>query len=149
MYQQDPEVFFGPSVFGEAWGTNAKKEHMFRKIIVLWPCRLRRQGQQTTLFLNCVVCLAFVPQASKKTLGQHKHLGTPLMHVDLMQFDPPLRVCSPGTPAGGLAPPRPPAKINTKMPYEDHPAVLQVKIKIKTRFPSGSEPKSAPNHRSQ
>ncbi len=25
IYQRDPEVFFGPSVFLEAWGTKAKK----------------------------------------------------------------------------------------------------------------------------
>ncbi len=32
--QRDPEVFCGPSGFLEAWGTKAKKPHVFRKIVV-------------------------------------------------------------------------------------------------------------------
>jgi hypothetical protein len=50
--QMDPEVFFGPSDFLEAWGAKAKTPHMFMKLMVLWPCRLRRQGQQTMIFLQ-------------------------------------------------------------------------------------------------
>ncbi len=30
-------MVFGPSVFGEAWGTRAKKPHLFLKIVVSWP----------------------------------------------------------------------------------------------------------------
>ncbi len=40
------------------------------KRVVFWPCRLRRQGQQTMILLKMRGCLASVPQASKKPLGQ-------------------------------------------------------------------------------
>ena len=46
--QRDPEVFVWPSGFSEAWGAQAKKRHLFKKILICWPCRLRRQGQRKT-----------------------------------------------------------------------------------------------------
>ena len=68
--QKDPVVVYWPSVFLEAWGTKAKKPHFFQKILVYWPCRIRRQSQKTSIFLNKYCFLALVPQASKKPLGQ-------------------------------------------------------------------------------
>ena len=56
--------------FLKAWGTKAKQPHMFRKRMVFGLCRLRRQGQKTIRALNNCVFLAWVPQASKKPLGQ-------------------------------------------------------------------------------
>jgi hypothetical protein len=63
-------VVYWPSGFGDAWGTKAQKPRLFRKMLVVWPCRLRRQGQQTNIFLNNCGFLALVLQASKKTLSQ-------------------------------------------------------------------------------
>ena len=68
--QRDPVVVYWPSGFLEAWCTKAKKRHFFKNIMVYWPCRLRRQGHQTSIFLNKCGFLALVPQASKKPLGQ-------------------------------------------------------------------------------
>ncbi len=64
-----PEVVFWPSVFLEAWGTKAKKPHMFQKCFC-WPCRPRRQGQQTTIVLKMCGFLALGPQASKNHLAK-------------------------------------------------------------------------------
>jgi hypothetical protein len=52
--------------FLEAWGTEAEKRHLLRKRVVFRPCRLRRHGQKTTLFLKTCGWLASVPQASNK-----------------------------------------------------------------------------------
>ncbi len=68
--QRDPVVVYWPSGFLEAWGTNANKPHFFRTLLVLWPCRRRRRGQQTSVFMNKCGFLALVPQASQKPLGQ-------------------------------------------------------------------------------
>ncbi len=76
--QKDPEVVFWPSVFLKAWGTKAKQPDIFRKILVFWPCRLRRQGRKTILFLKMCGFMALVPRASKKPPGQQKHFGIPL-----------------------------------------------------------------------
>ncbi len=64
--QRDPEVFFWPRVFWEAWGTPAKKPHTFQKRVFFWLCRLRRQGQQTSCFWKRYGFLALVPQAPQK-----------------------------------------------------------------------------------
>ncbi len=38
--QRDPEVVFWPSgVFVEAWGTKAKKPHIFKNNMFCWPSR--------------------------------------------------------------------------------------------------------------
>ncbi len=66
-------MFFWPSCLFEAWGTKAKKPHIFQKIPVFWPCRLRRQGPKTIFCWNKCVFLAWAPQASKKPLGQKIH----------------------------------------------------------------------------
>jgi hypothetical protein len=72
-------VFVWPSGFLEAWGTKAKTRHMFKKLLVFWPRRRRRQGQQTTLFRKMFGLLAWCPKASKNSLGQNKkHFGIPL-----------------------------------------------------------------------
>jgi hypothetical protein len=52
--QKDPEVVFWPSAFLEAWGTKANKSHIFKKIVVVWPCRRRRQGQRNHSLLDHV-----------------------------------------------------------------------------------------------
>ena len=36
-YQMDPEVFFWPSVFLEAWSTKAKTPHIFQKRVLAMP----------------------------------------------------------------------------------------------------------------
>ena len=70
-YQRDPEVFFWPSVFLEAWSTKAKTPHIFQKRVVLlagppsaarptnhsflknmWICGLGTQGLQKTSWLT-------------------------------------------------------------------------------------------------
>ncbi len=45
--QRDPEVFFWPSAFLDAWGTKAKKLHIFKNTVVFGPRRLRLQYQRT------------------------------------------------------------------------------------------------------
>ncbi len=59
----------------EARCAQAPKTHLLKQIIVVWPCRLRRQGQQKHDFLEDVRFFAFVPQASPKTLGQTNTSG--------------------------------------------------------------------------
>ncbi len=71
-----PKLFWGPSGFVEAWGAKANKPHNFKKSVIFWPCRLRRQGQKTIIFLKMCGCLASVPQASQKTLGQPNTSGS-------------------------------------------------------------------------
>ncbi len=73
-----PKRFFCQVFLLEAWGAKAEKPHISLKIMVFGPCRRRRQGQQTTLFLNMCGLLALVPQASPKTLSQQKHFRIPL-----------------------------------------------------------------------
>ncbi len=53
LTQRDPVVVW-PSVFLEAWGTKAKKPHVSRNILFFWPCRRRRQGQQTSITKNWI-----------------------------------------------------------------------------------------------
>ncbi len=67
---------FWPRCFLDAWGTKAKKPHLFRKILLVWPCSLRRQGKKTMIFYKKCGFLAWVPQASKKTLGQKNTSGS-------------------------------------------------------------------------
>ncbi len=52
--QRDTELVCWPSVFLEAWGTKANKLHFFKNIIMLGPCRLRRQGPKIGTFLKKV-----------------------------------------------------------------------------------------------
>ncbi len=70
LLQRDPEVVFWPSGVLEAWGTQAKRPHMFRKIVVVWPCRLRRQGQKTTVFLKMCGFWPWYPRPPKKDLAK-------------------------------------------------------------------------------
>ena len=70
-YQRDPEVFFWPSVFLEAWSTKAKTPHIFQNRVVLlagppsaarptnhsflknmWICGLGTQGLQKPSWLT-------------------------------------------------------------------------------------------------
>ncbi len=68
-----PKFCCWPSGFVEAWGTNAKKPRIFKKRVVCWPCRRRRQGRRNMIFL---VLLTVVPQASKTPLGQKGTSGS-------------------------------------------------------------------------
>ncbi len=66
-------LFWGPGI------PRPKNHKLLRKLLVCWPCRQRRQGQQTTNFLKMCGCLALVPEASKnhlapKTLRDPSHL---------------------------------------------------------------------------
>ncbi len=75
-YQRDPEVFFVCQVvFLDAWVAKANKPHFFNTIMVLWPCRLRRQGRKTSISLNIFVFWDLAHQASKNPLEQ---FGIPL-----------------------------------------------------------------------
>ncbi len=64
--QKDPEASVLAKCFFEAWGTKANKSHIFQQIMVVWPCRLQRQCQATTLSWEMCGFWASVPQASKK-----------------------------------------------------------------------------------
>ena len=75
--QQSLIVVYWPSGFLEAWGTKAKKPHFFRKLLVVWPCRRRRQGQKTSIFLeNCVFVGLGTPGLQKNTWPIN-HYGSP------------------------------------------------------------------------
>ncbi len=50
--QRDPEVFLLAKFFLEAGCAEAKNPQIFVKILVVWPCRLRRQGQETIFVLE-------------------------------------------------------------------------------------------------
>ncbi len=63
------KLFFG------GLGAKANKPPTFKKQVFCWPCRLRRQGPKTTMFLKTCGCLAWVPQASQKPLGQNTTSG--------------------------------------------------------------------------
>jgi hypothetical protein len=76
--------------FLEAWGTQAKRPHIFKKIMVCWPCRRRRQGQQIIIFCEMCGLFALVPQASQKTLGQKTTSGS---------LWPNLKRCPPYSPS--------------------------------------------------
>ncbi len=78
MVKGIPKWFFGRVVFWRL-GVVRQTNHVFKKIMVLWPCRRRRQGQKTTICLKMCGCLAFVPQASKKHLAK-KPLRDPCDH---------------------------------------------------------------------
>jgi hypothetical protein len=56
--------------FLESWGAKAQKRHMFKNIMVCWPCRLRRQDPQNTRFWKMCGLLDLAPQASQKTFVQ-------------------------------------------------------------------------------
>ncbi len=55
---------------------HGKRSHLFGKIVVVWPCRRRRQSQKNTMFKNMCGLMALVRQASKKTLGQTNTSGS-------------------------------------------------------------------------
>jgi hypothetical protein len=75
-------------VFGEnscsAWGTKAKEPHFVRKIVVVWPCRLRRQGQKTILFWKMYGFCPWYPRPPKNTWPK-KHFAIPLMRYLTVQ----------------------------------------------------------------
>ncbi len=73
--RRDPGVFCWPSGVLEAWGTKAKKQHMFRKLMVCWRCSRRRQCQKTIMFLKCVVAGLGTPSL-KKSLGKNTTTGS-------------------------------------------------------------------------
>ncbi len=50
-------------------GYQGQKNTLFRKIQVRWPCRRRRQGQQTCIFLNNVFFGPWYPRPPKKHLA--------------------------------------------------------------------------------
>jgi hypothetical protein len=75
--QRDPEVFLGPSVFGEACGTKATKPNIFKRRVVVWPFRQRWQGQQTCLFLKTCGCLGLGTPCLQKTIWPTTILGIP------------------------------------------------------------------------
>jgi hypothetical protein len=60
LYQRDPEQFFWPGSFLEAWGTKANTPHEAG-----WG--LRRQGQQPLVSGKCVVCWPWYPRPPKNT----------------------------------------------------------------------------------
>ncbi len=71
-------VFVGQVVFGRPGVPRQKTPYLLRKIMVFWPCRLRRQGQQTIILLNKYGFWALVPQASTNTWPK-KHYGIPVI----------------------------------------------------------------------
>ncbi len=71
-----PKWFLGPSGFWEAGVTKAKNNTCSGNGWCFWNCRRRRQCQKTTRFRKMFGLLAFVPQASKKTLGPNNTSGS-------------------------------------------------------------------------
>jgi hypothetical protein len=69
VVKEIPKCFCLPSGFLEAWGTKVEKPHNFKEIIVCCPCRLRRQGRTTTLFLKMCGFLPWYPRPPKKHLA--------------------------------------------------------------------------------
>jgi hypothetical protein len=72
--QRDPGVVCWPSCFGGLGYQGQDTTHV-EETNGFWPCRRRRQGQQTTIFLKVCDCLSFVPQASNKNPWPKKHYG--------------------------------------------------------------------------
>ncbi len=65
--QTDPRCFVGQMFVLEAWGNEASNTIYFQKKIVFGPCRRRRQGPKTSMFLKmCRFCCL-------GTLGVHKN----------------------------------------------------------------------------
>jgi hypothetical protein len=62
-------VFVGQMVFWRPGAPRPKTAHL-QENHSCGPCRRRRQGQNTTIVVKMCGCLASVPQASKKPLGQ-------------------------------------------------------------------------------
>jgi hypothetical protein len=77
LSQRDPDIVFGPSGVLEAWGTKAKKPHSFRKRMICWPCRLRRQGKKHDFHQKVRFGHLSTPGLQKKHLVK-KHFGIPL-----------------------------------------------------------------------
>ncbi len=80
LSQRDPEVVVWQIVVLEAWGTTAKKLHIFWKRVVVWRCRLRRQGPKTITFLKMCGLFGLGTAGLQKTFGQH-NFGIPLTQV--------------------------------------------------------------------
>jgi hypothetical protein len=53
-----------------AWGAKANKPHNVKKQTVFWPCRLRREGKTTTIFVKMCGFSALAPQDSKNILAE-------------------------------------------------------------------------------
>ncbi len=93
--------------FLEAWGTKANKPHFFRKRVVCWLCRLRRQGQQNSISLHKVwfVCLG-TPGLQQNTWPTN-HYGIPLTretheHTGIFTESEVLRFTGGSRPQGHL-----------------------------------------------
>ncbi len=76
VLERDPEVVFWPSDLLEARGTKAKKQHISKKIVFVWPCRLRRQGPKISLVIEMCGFLLVVSEASQKTVGPKSTSGS-------------------------------------------------------------------------
>ncbi len=63
-------VFWANLFFGGLGCRRPNSTHLFMKrVVFLFPCRLRRQGQTTIRFWEMCGFVALVPQASNKTSG--------------------------------------------------------------------------------
>ena len=62
---RDPVLVHWPRVFGEAWGTKAKKPPFSEQILFGWGRRLRGQGQNMNICLMKIVFLGpWYPRSS-------------------------------------------------------------------------------------
>ncbi len=80
--QRDPEVLSLAKCFLEVRGAKAKIPHMFKNIVVVWPCRRRRQGQKT-LVSGKVRLFCLRTQGLHNFTWPKKHFGIPLIRCDL------------------------------------------------------------------
>ncbi len=67
--------FLGPRGFLDVWGTEANKPRMFVKLICFWPCRRRRQDQQTMLFLKMSGFCGFGTPDVQNNTWPKNHVG--------------------------------------------------------------------------
>ncbi len=67
--QRDPQVILLAKCFFGGLRYPGHETHMFMKIVVVWHCRRGRQGQKTSMFLNCIVSWPWHSWPPKKHLA--------------------------------------------------------------------------------
>ncbi len=73
-----PKWLFGQVVFGGMGCQVEKKTHICQKRVFVWPCRLRRQGQQKHSFFEKVWLFGLGTPSLQKNTGPKNNFGIPL-----------------------------------------------------------------------
>ncbi len=76
-----PKCLFGQVGFCRPGMPRTKKNSFFKKIMILWPCRRRRQGQRTTSVLENVWFVGHGTPSLPKNTWPKKHFRIPLMYT--------------------------------------------------------------------